>query len=179
MLMESKFNALSIDTLSTSFFLLAAVMGAFWDYRTSRIPNAITIPTLFCALAYSHYVNGISGLISATLAVLIAFAIFFPLFLLHVMGAGDGKLVMALGAYLGWQDTLKFIGYAIASAAVASLVIIILNGRYKAFVKELLLFLRSILVPNLAIHWPRLDHKSKGPFGVFVFVGFLLTLAKL
>jgi prepilin peptidase CpaA len=157
------------------FFALAALIAAAVDYQTTKIPNVITVPILFFGLAYGFYTNGMNGLVNGVLGILVAFALFFPLFILKVMGAGDGKMAMALGAYLGWSLTIKFILMALIAGGISSLLIVVLNGRYKKLFEELYLFLRSIFTPNLAIHWPKLDSASKGPFGIALFVGFVLT----
>ena len=71
------------------------------DLRRRRIPNWLTFPGLGIALAAATWAGGGSGLLAALLGAGLALAIFFPLFLLRCMGAGDAKALMVLGALWG------------------------------------------------------------------------------
>jgi prepilin peptidase CpaA len=79
---------------------LGVVAGA-WDVSTRRVPNALTFGASALALAYSAMHGGGGGLLSSVLGCLTGLALFFPLFALGGMGAGDVKLLAAFGAWLG------------------------------------------------------------------------------
>lgn len=54
--------------------------------------------------------------------------IFAPLFLFHMIGAGDIKLFSVLGGIMGTEKILRCIIYAVTCGAGISLAILILNG---------------------------------------------------
>lgn len=75
--------------------------AAAWDITTRRVPNVLTCGAGALALVYSAMYGGGAGLLSSALGGLTGLALFFPLFALGGMGAGDVKLLAALGAWLG------------------------------------------------------------------------------
>lgn len=79
-------------------FVLSLAMA--YDLRERKIPNALTLGGLLAALCLRMAMDPttvLSGLLGAGLGLLIAL----PLFALGAFGAGDGKLLMAVGAFLG------------------------------------------------------------------------------
>jgi prepilin peptidase CpaA len=72
-----------------------------WDLRTRRIPNALTLGSALAALAF-HAVQGGPPALAASLGGwAVGLLLFLPFFLVGGMGAGDVKLLAALGAWLG------------------------------------------------------------------------------
>ena len=71
------------------------------DLRTRRIPNVLTLGGAALALVAGLTAGGASGLAQAVGGWLLGAILFFPFFALGGMGAGDVKLIAALGAWLG------------------------------------------------------------------------------
>jgi len=89
-------------------------VAAVWDTRTKKIPNRLTVPAFCLALAY-HAVAGFATagfagmgerLLFALAGFGTGFGILLVLFLIGGGGAGDVKMMGALGAWLGAYDTL-------------------------------------------------------------------------
>jgi prepilin peptidase CpaA len=103
--------------------LLVAILASVADVRTRRIPNALTFGTALFAIALQTWIDGTRGLGLSLAGWLVGVAIFFPIFALGGMGAGDVKLVGALGACLGPLGALHVaLGAAIAGGLLAVLV---------------------------------------------------------
>ena len=81
--------------------IVIAVVAALWDLRTRRIPNLLTFGAALAALLVNAYLSGLTGLGWSIAGWLVGVAFFFPFFALGGMGAGDVKLLAALGAWLG------------------------------------------------------------------------------
>ena len=92
----------SPSTLIPNLVLVAllAVTSAI-DVRTRRIPNALTFPTVALGLALGGVFGGLDGLRDSTMGAGLGVAMLFPFFVLRWMGAGDVKLLMAVGALKG------------------------------------------------------------------------------
>ena len=75
-------------------------MACATDLRTSRIPNLLTFSAAAAGLAW-HAFGGWAPLASALGGLALGLLLFLPIYLLRGMGAGDVKLLAALGAWLG------------------------------------------------------------------------------
>ncbi|HEY8342705.1 MAG TPA: A24 family peptidase [Calditerricola sp.] len=76
-----------------------ASVGAVWDVRTGRIPNALTFPALAAGILYAAF-HGSLG--SSVAGAAVAGGFYFLLFAMGGMGGGDVKLGAALGAWGGF-----------------------------------------------------------------------------
>jgi prepilin peptidase CpaA len=81
--------------------MTAALAAAVTDVRTRRIPNKITGPLLLGGLLWAVCTAGTSGLGASMLGMVIVGLPFFLLWLIGGGGAGDAKLMLAIGAWLG------------------------------------------------------------------------------
>jgi prepilin peptidase CpaA len=76
-------------------------LAAQQDVQRLRIPNWLTFPAMLGALALHTADLGLLGLQQGLLGLGLAFGLLFIPFALRVLGAGDVKAVMALGALWG------------------------------------------------------------------------------
>lgn len=81
--------------------LVASAVATATDLRSMRIPNWLTFPLFGLGLAYSGWLGGWEGVGDGLLGSAIAGGIFIGAFILAGGGAGDAKLMMGLGAWLG------------------------------------------------------------------------------
>jgi len=81
-------------------FAAVAVATAI-DWNTRRIPNLLTFPLVLVALAANGMLGGGMGLAGSAVGLVFGLAFFLLLMALGAMGAGDVKLMAALGALLG------------------------------------------------------------------------------
>jgi prepilin peptidase CpaA len=86
--------------------LAILLSGAVWkDLVSRRIPNALVLWGLITGLALSVTPHGI-GLSSAILGGMSGFLIFWILYVMNSVGAGDVKLVAATGVFMGFPAVL-------------------------------------------------------------------------
>ena len=81
----------------------ACTVATVWDMAFHRIPNWLTVTTACVGFGIRLSLNGFSGLGEGVLGLLAGFSIFAPFYAVRWMGAGDVKLLMAVGACLGWR----------------------------------------------------------------------------
>src|SRR5947209_11249935 len=84
--------------------LIAAAMAgvaAYTDLRSRRIPNWLTLSAAVIGLGLNLALGGAAGGLTAVLGLGLGLAMLLPFYLLRAVGAGDVKLLAALGALLG------------------------------------------------------------------------------
>ena len=98
----------------------AALTGAVCDTVRHRIPNGLTGPVWVAGLAWAAWNSGGAGLADAVAASVLLAAPYVLLFAFASGGAGDAKLMGALGAWLGLVSGLAaLLGVALAGVAIA------------------------------------------------------------
>lgn len=101
------------------FTLLILVIASYFDLQTRKIPNQLTFPVILVGFGYNLALSGLSGLEESFTGLLIGGGLLLIPFILGGMGAGDVKLMAAVGALNGFHITL----YAVLYSAVAGGVI--------------------------------------------------------
>jgi prepilin peptidase CpaA len=81
-------------------WLGVALTAAVTDVRGRRIPNWLTLPAIVAGVALNGALGGWHGVLASLEGLGLAFAVYLGLFLLRAVGAGDLKLMAALGAVL-------------------------------------------------------------------------------
>src|SRR5271154_2173993 len=96
---------------------LALTLYAGWmDLRTRRIPNWLTVPGLCVGVAVNGALGGWHGGLLALQGAGLALGLLLPLVLMRALGAGDWKLMGAVGALLGPRPFLSVLVTALLVA---------------------------------------------------------------
>lgn len=113
----------------SAFALAVAALACICDVRSRRIPNALTFGASALACAAHLLLAGPVGLLASAEGWLLGIALFFPFFALRGLGAGDVKLLGALGAWLG-AGSIVFVALYSTLAGGAIAVLVALRNRY-------------------------------------------------
>ena len=156
-----------------------AMVAAMWDLKSRRIPNVLTFGSALAAILAHAYVGGFSGTGWSIVGWLVGVAFFLPFFALGGMGAGDVKLLGALGAWLGPGVTVWVALFSLIAGGVLGLAVALAYGYLSqafANITWMFQFWRSegpkpVPEVTLATHrGPRLA------YAVPVFAGLMVTL---
>src|SRR5688572_7133909 len=166
----------------TSFEIIAigiALVAVAWDISTRRIPNVLTFGAALVALLAHAYIGGWIGLGMAAGGWIAGVALFFPIFALGGMGAGDVKLLGAVGAWLGPVAAVWVALYSGIAGGMMGLIVAGCSGYLvQAFtnVWSLLMYWRIVGLkpaPELTLS------THKGPrlaYALPVFAGLMVTI---
>jgi prepilin peptidase CpaA len=168
-----------MTNLTTGAALIIGAAACATDLHSRRIPNWLTFGAAAAAIATQFAMGGSSGVQHAMAGWVAGLFLFMPLFLLGGMGAGDVKLLAALGAWLGPSDALWLAIYASLAGGVIAVVMALRNGYLKTAFDNIGGLVRFWwlfgLKPMPAM---TLEH-GKAPrlaYAVPVFVGTVVTL---
>lgn len=156
-----------MEQLSHAAFAVS-LLGGVHDLLTRKIPNWLTFPAMFVGVAAQVWVFGWAGALDGSLGLLLGFVLFFPIYAFGYMGAGDVKLLMAVGAWLGWHNCLKIAVVSVIFGAVYAFFEIIWRGRLMAVAYNTYSFLRALFVPGLVAEKLRVDQSRKFAFGICI-----------
>ena len=97
-----------------------SLTAAVYDATTRRIPNALTGPALLAGAIWAMWVAGPAGLADAGVGCVLLATPYVILFLFAGGGAGDAKLMGAIGAWMGIINSLIVLtGVSVAAIALA------------------------------------------------------------
>ena len=121
---------------SVAWWPMVVVLGlaTFTDLRSHRIPNWLVLPFLVAGFAVSGWLHGWQGIVQSLEGAGRALVIYGFLFWMGGMGAGDVKLCIAIGAWIG--PSQLFI--ALVVTGMAGGVMVLCWALFGGFLKELL-----------------------------------------
>jgi prepilin peptidase CpaA len=112
-----------MTTFATGAVLIIGAAACVTDLHSRRIPNWLTFGATALAFAMQLAQGGPEAVRFAATGWVTGLFLFMPLFLLGGMGAGDVKLLAALGAWLGPWPTLWLAAYASMAGGVLAVIL--------------------------------------------------------
>lgn len=177
-----------VNLFAVFLLLLFAVK---YDVIERRIPNKLTLSVVLWGLFSSVIFGGLQGIIDSFFGLFVGLAIFIIPFSMGGMGAGDVKLMAAVGSLIGWKLTV----YSALLTAIAGGIIVIGYTLYKGnffrmmknigiSVYKTILYLSYTIVPNEkflnkynSLHVNHIENdKMYIPYGVAIAIGTLIVI---
>ena len=166
-----------------SFLFALLLLCAVTDIRVNKIYNVFTIPSTALAIGLHSLANGMEGFLFSTAGMAAGLGLLIIPYLMSGMGAGDVKLMGAVGSFLGTQATLgAFLFIALAGGIYSLALILIRRDVFKGFLSEKLLVLSSMVMLRqyVPIQIESSEQKPRLKYGVAIALGtitYLLTKA--
>lgn len=145
--------------------LSCVAIGALTDLFTKKIYNLLTLPLALFGLAFHAYTTGLSGAAFALSGLGAGLLIYLPLCMGGIMGAGDAKLLGAIGAVAGWRMAVNIGFYALIIGGLIALFILFVMRRFSPWLSDMKRFLISFLVPGCDLQLPHLQQCHWMPYG--------------
>jgi len=160
-----------------SMTLVLTVVAAYTDLRERRIPNWLTVPGFVIGVGVHAWLGGWRGTLASLEGAGLAMLILLPLVLVRGLGAGDWKLMGAVGACVGpWMMLFVLLATVLVTGLVA-MVRVTMMGRVKSTFTNMWVLVKGFMAfglkPNAAVS---LDTPGliKLPFGATVAVGTII-----
>ena len=156
-----------------------ALVSAVWDLRQGRIPNPLTYSGMLAGLVLQASLGGWRGFLDGLAAGLVGGGIFFLFFLAGGMGAGDVKLMAAVGAFTGLRQVLIILLASAIAGGVLALGVMLFRGRGVSTLRNSVALVRYHLTFGLRPH-PEINLQSSKsirlPYAVAIAAGTLYSL---
>ena len=146
-------------------------VAIFTDLRSRRIPNWLTVPGLLSGVLIHALIGGWHGTLFALKGAGLALLILLPLVIMRALGAGDWKLMGAVGAFVGPVMFLFVLLGSIFASGIMAVVQVLRMGRVTETLRNMVTLVRGFFSfglkknPEISLDNPRL---LKLPFGVAV-----------
>jgi len=151
--------------------LLAAAARA--DVRTRKIPNTLTFPALLLGLAMHTALHGFEGTGSSLSGIAIAMLIMLPGWLFRFMGAGDVKLMAAVGAWLAWPQALIAVLASLVMGGAIALIVAMRRGLVRTAIANAGIMAQAAMA---RVAMPPVSTGVRFPFALAVLAGSTLAL---
>jgi prepilin peptidase CpaA len=162
--------------------MLLLISAAICDTRTHRIPNRLVLwGGLFGVICTTIWPPVHHGTILFPLAgLVVGLLLFFPLYLLRAMGAGDVKLLAMVGTFLGPLDTFYAALASTIAGGVLSILWVLWHGKTLRLVQNLTallpLELGAVGGSSSGLRIEPSASAGKLPYGVAIAVGTISCL---
>jgi len=158
--------------------LFAAIAG-FTDWRSRRIPNWLTVCGLVLGILVNSLTRGWPGAKESLLGAGLGLLLLLPFVLLRSLGAGDWKLVGALGAFLGPSRLITVLFATVLVAGLMALVLVIWKRRLGRTLRNIARMFAAVFSFHLPGPEVSLDNPEalKIPFGVAAAIAVILHTA--
>jgi len=154
------------------------IIAAITDIRSQRIPNMLTFTTMVLSLLYHIEGSGLHGLFFSLSGLALGLAFFVLPYLMGGMGAGDVKLLGAVGAALGPKGVfVAALCTALAGGVYAIALILIKYKDCKGLVARYTTTLKIFAASGEIFTIPA-DENEKKPklcYGVAIALGTLFS----
>lgn len=155
-----------------------AVAGGLTDLATGRIPNVLTGPLVMAGLVWAVLQGGLSGLASSAGACLLLTAPFVVLFVMAGGGAGDAKLMGAIGAWVGMENWLVVLMCVVLSGLVLAVGYAAVHGRIRTVAANVARIIGGLFVFLFTRRWsvarvlvPDASEMQAMPYGLAICLG--------
>ena len=141
--------------------LLISLLGSIFDCKYRKIPNWLNFGTVVLVLIYHSVHLDLNGLIQGLLGFIVGIAVLFIPYLMGGMGAGDVKLLGAIGSIVGFKKILWIFFYSGISGLFLGIIWIIFSPGH----------LKFLITTGRVL--PTVDKKQKLPYGVAIMFGVI------
>jgi prepilin peptidase CpaA len=168
-----------VSTHVIAFGLLAFLLFAasYTDLKGHRIPNVLTFSSAVVGLTLQAWFSGLEGVLLGLGGLALGLALYLPFYLLGGMGAGDVKLMAAVGAFLDPQTVLLAAGLSLIAGSFIGLGVVLIRIISLGLLRPYLVTAKYLLLMGTYIP-PATDTTvdTRFPYAVAIATGTLGTV---
>ena len=126
-----------MDHFLIIYITILLIISSVIDLRTHKIPNLITLPSMLIALIYHSLLYGLDGLLFSAGGIGVGIGLLIIPYLMGGMGAGDAKLMGAIGGFIGAKAAFyAFLIIAAVGGVYALIIVVIYRSSFSGFFRK-------------------------------------------
>ncbi|MCC6858158.1 MAG: prepilin peptidase [Bryobacterales bacterium] len=157
---------------------LLVIPAGIFDIRERRVPNWLTLSGVLVGIGMNSFLYESAGFWLSLKGLGLALLVYFPLFAIRAMGAGDAKLMAAVGAMAGPWNWLGIFFLTALMGGVFAVLLLVTTGRTRRTLSNV-----GYLLKELAyFRAPYMKHEEldiRSPKAVGLPHGAVIALAAL
>ena len=158
--------------LPFSFLTVVLFIAAVMDIRVHKIPNWLTLPTILIALAGHTWSGGWQGFLFSIQGMALGLAILIVPYVIGGMGAGDAKLLGAVGGILGPGGVFTAFLFTAVVGGIYALALLTVRGYFTQALRQVAGFVKTFLLTGTLV-FPAVPKRRRG---LELYYGFAIAL---
>jgi prepilin peptidase CpaA len=162
------------------FLLLVLLVAAVSDVRIQKIPNWLTFSAVVVGLACHTGMNGFAGFLFSLQGALLGLGFLILFYLAAGMGAGDVKLMAAVGGLLGPKGVFWAFIYTALIGGIVAVTLLLWKAGGRETLQRYGRILRTLILTHQFIYVPAADNKRMPVlyYGVVIALGTTLYVLR-
>ncbi len=153
-----------MNVVLTAMVFVVLLIATVTDLRAMRIPNWLTFSAMFAGLALHGGMQGLDGFFFSLGGLALGLGLMAPAFWFNAMGAGDVKLMAAVGAALGAEAVFSaFLWSSIAGGVYAMVILLFHLPMLKVVWRSFKAFIVSVVLMRDFAHRPSPEAEKRLP----------------
>ncbi|WP_051533871.1 A24 family peptidase [Desulfitibacter alkalitolerans] len=171
-----------ITNITNAILIIVLSLCLITDIRQRKIYNLITFPALVIGLVLNSTLYGVEGLVDSLKGIGIVLAVLILPFIMGGIGAGDVKLLMTVGALMGFTFAFEALLATFLTGGVIAVALIIKRGMWREVLGRLTANLYLFIAEPVFRRQVNENNTFQGqekyafPYGIAIFVGAILVL---
>lgn len=168
-----------MNEIANIVLLIILAIAVAQDICSMKIKNELIFIGLFLGMIFRLGREGVSSLVPGMWNILFPVLIFYLIFRIGVIGAGDIKLFSVIGSFLSFQDLVRSMVSAFLLGAVISLVVLLRNRNFITSMIRAREFITRLSLGE-SVNYAQMDVERENymHFSIAIAIGVVLVLCK-
>ena len=165
------------DKIFLIIIFTVLIVALINDLFYKKIPNWLTYSSLIVGIFFQSIFRGFDGFFYSLQGIGLGFGLTFFIYLAGGFGAGDVKLMAAIGSFLGPKEIFLVFIYSSLLSGVYAIILLSFHGFILHTLKRYYNILKTLCFTRQLIYIPPLsgEKQLKIKFGIMIAFGTLLT----
>lgn len=155
----------------TLLLMIVLLLSAITDLWWQKIPNWITFPGMTVAMIFHTVLHGLEGLLFSIEGIGTGIALLLVFYVLGGMGAGDAKLLGAVGGFVGPSGVLSAFLMTALIGGIYALALLVMQWGGRKAMRRVVTLLETVLLTRSLSGSLTSEPQPKLRYGVVIALG--------